>query len=471
MGMNTTIQRLALDNIVVKREDRQRRAIGQASLLELVASIKKYGLLNPIVVEKETKELIAGERRLSAYKYLRDGWKGEGKNPWTAIPFSYISDLSVLDAQIVELEENLRREELSWQDECLAVEKIYRLMGSPTQAEAAASLGMSPGNLSEILAVAGGLLRGDKLVVEACGRRAAYNAVGRAQDRALDTMVADLMGGGPAQPDLFAPPTPPPSPTVASQRGCTAAPQAAPQTPLAPAFAAAKEGPRATSSSPIINEDFLYWAEHYRGPKFNFIHCDFPYGINLDKASANAAPGDRRLYEDSPETYQKLLHGFGRYMHNFVSPSAHLMFWFSMTTYETTVRLLGNCGFEVQPFPLIWARNRGILPRPEYGPRQIYETALICTLGRRKVAQSVPNLFAYEGSEGKGDHPSWKPSPMLEHFFRMFVDGETRLLDPTCGSGSSLRVAKRLGASAVLGLEIDQEAAKTAQTLWTLGKE
>ena len=48
-----------------------------------------------------------------------------------------------------------------------------------------------------------------------------------------------------------------------------------------------------------------------------------------------------------------------------------------------------------------------------------------------------------------------KPEPMLRHFFRMFVDEHGHMLDLTCGSGTSLRAAESLGASRVLGLELD----------------
>jgi tRNA G10 N-methylase Trm11 len=51
---------------------------------------------------------------------------------------------------------------------------------------------------------------------------------------------------------------------------------------------------------------------------------------------------------------------------------------------------------------------------------------------------------------------------MLRHFFQMFVDENTSLLDPTAGSGSALRAAESLGAKRVLGLEVDQEYAKNA---------
>lgn len=103
----------------------------------------------------------------------------------------------------------------------------------------------------------------------------------------------------------------------------------------------------------------------------------------------------------------------------------------------------------------------GIIPDPERGPRQIYETCLFGSRGDRKIVSSVANAYAAPSVRDK--HMSEKAEPMLRHFFRMFVDENTILLDPTCGSGSALRAAESLGAKTVLGLEIDGEFASLAR--------
>ena len=47
----------------------------------------------------------------------------------------------------------------------------------------------------------------------------------------------------------------------------------------------------------------------------------------------------------------------------------------------------------------------------------------------------------------------------------MTLNKDTRLLDPTCGSGTSIRVAKNMGALEALGIELDLETTKLAQGL------
>jgi DNA modification methylase len=119
-------------------------------------------------------------------------------------------------------------------------------------------------------------------------------------------------------------------------------------------------------------------------------------------------------------------------------------------------------GWKINPVPLIWHRNdnAGIMPDPQRGPRQVYEVCLFGARGDRKVVQPVSNLYAHPKT--KEIHPSEKPRPMLQHFFRMFVDESTIMLDPTMGSGNSILAAEEASAKQVLGLEIDPEIYSSA---------
>ena len=149
-----------------------------------------------------------------------------------------------------------------------------------------------------------------------------------------------------------------------------------------------------------------------------------------------------------------------------MTESAHMIFWFSMEYYYETLTFFEKNApsLDFQRFPLIWHKtdNKGILPDPRRGPRRVYETAFLVARGDRPIVRAVSN--AYGAPKGSGDHQSEKPEPMLRHFFQMVVDENTRLLDPTCGSGSSLRAAESLGAKHTLGLEINPEFASTARS-------
>jgi hypothetical protein len=134
-----------------------------------------------------------------------------------------------------------------------------------------------------------------------------------------------------------------------------------------------------------------------------------------------------------------------------------------MRYYTETLQFLRRTRFIVDDFPLIWVKDLGLLPDPNRGPRRVYETALFGRAGDRKVVRAVSNAVTLpRGSDHI--HMSVKPVPVLEHFFRMLVDGSTSLFDPTAGGGTALQAATTLGAFSVSGLEINPEFASRANS-------
>jgi len=117
----------------------------------------------------------------------------------------------------------------------------------------------------------------------------------------------------------------------------------------------------------------------------------------------------------------------------------------------------------VNIFPLVWLKsdNSGIIPDANRGPRRIYETAFLCTRGDRKIVKAKGN--AVSAPTTKKYHMSEKPTSVLTHFMSILVDENTLMLDPTCGSGNSVKVAEELGARWSLGLEMNPEYVERAK--------
>jgi DNA modification methylase len=106
--------------------------------------------------------------------------------------------------------------------------------------------------------------------------------------------------------------------------------------------------------------------------------------------------------------------------------------------------------------------SAGLVPDPKRKTRRIYETCFYGSRGDHKILTPVAN--AYAGPTDGSGHPSAKPKDMLCHFFEMFVDQNTRMLDPTCGSGTALCAAEYHDATQVLGLEINKDYAERASS-------
>lgn len=395
-------------SIIVNRNERQRREL--KGIEELAASIARIGLIHPPVIERDGT-LRTGERRFTAVKSLG----------WSHIPIQFADELTGAEAQALELEENISRVDIEWQEECLAIAKYHSLRASETEgwtdASTADALGYAQRTITEKLRVAKELVGGNARITEAPKYSVARGIAQRSAARAeASTLITASIGGIVAE-TIHVP----------------------------------------ERQAPLLNEDFHEWSSAYTGPKFNFIHCDFPYGVGADshdQGQAAALGG----YADSPDVYWELVRTLNTSMVNVVADSAHLMFWFSMDYYAETLRLLASMGWSVNPFPLVWFKNdnTGILPDPSRGPRRVYETAFLASRGDRPIVRAKSNVFAHPGKD-KSIHMSEKPVPMLRHFMEMFVDEYSRVLDPTAGSANALKAATGLGAPTVLGLERDTE--------------
>jgi ParB/RepB/Spo0J family partition protein len=411
---------ISLGDIIVNRAERQRRQLPNLDVL--ADSIKRLGLIHPVVITREL-ELVAGERRLEATRLLGH----------THINCQYIDELDSYTRRAVELEENIKRETLPWQDEAKAVLEYFehRKSENPawSQDDTAQALGLSQQTVGEKIKVARELLNGNGMVKDAPRYSTAIGIVRRAESRKDDEALAAL---------TKRPPVP---------------------------------GEDEASPDSILVADFNEWAPEYRGPKFNFLHCDFPYGIDANKFNQGSATLHGG-YSDTEEEYWILLHTLAANLNTLCTESAHIMFWFSMHYYHDTMIFFETyTDFRMDPFPLIWMKsdNVGILPDPERGPRRIYETCLFGSRGDRKIVRPTSNSV-FSPSQ-RDEHMSIKPEAMLANFFRMFVDSNTIALDPTCGSGGALRAAESLGASHVIGLERVEDFAERARAALRKSRE
>jgi len=438
-----------LTDIRVDRAARQRTDRGEDGKLDvsdIIESIRARGVLSPILLHRESDgstppyTLVYGERRFTAATECHH----------ITIPARIAQDLDAIELQIIELEENLKRKDLGWLDHVKAVAKIHSLWLTQnpdhTQTESAKRLGYTAAMMSMFVQVYNNL--DDPKVAGASHVGAAYNIIYRKDARAQADLMADLIDSAVALVSK-------PKPAAAPAPGEPPAPKPEPVSFVKSAH------------EDILHENFLQWAPNYRGSRFNLIHCDFPYGINF-----NAGPqsGARKwtTYKDSPDIYWALVMCLCENLDKLMSVSGHLMFWLSADveiqhdTIQCFAKHASSLAFHSKP--LIWLKsdNAGIIRDAKREPRHIYETCLIASRDDRFIIRSVSD--AYAAPTNKEHHPSTKPEPVLRNFMQMFVDQNTRMLDPTCGSGSSLRAAESLGATKVLGLEISDEHCANARS-------
>ena len=497
MPITNIFGRMPLEHVWVERSSRQRRD-PDPEAGGLLQSIALRGVICPVILEEVPDEqgyhiLYAGERRYAASLMLG----------LSDIPFRFANSPSQSEVQIIEFEENAKRKDLSWQETLQSVVRLHSLFRDEdpecTFEATGVALGWGDGSTVAKYHFIAGFWQDD--AVRACNTvNEAYNLLQRRQKRAqatkleewlegvapgeasgeasgeatetnlegdfshdgpgdnsdrggvgVDSGVSGVCGGGTSTSGVSTGQV-----GVRTSAGAKATPGFAPVA-LAPTL-------------PVLKEDFLEWATTYSGPRFNLVHCDFPYGINLGtsghKHGSNALHREEgELYHDSEDHYGALLEAFVANFDRFAAESCHVMFWYSNRE-ETEVAMRAALrkipGFAFLRFPLVWHKsdNAGFITPGT--PRHIYETCLVGGRGDRPIVKYVSDV--YSSPSDNSLHMSAKPEPMLKYFMGMFCDEHSRVLDPTCGSASALRAAEALKAEKVLGLETNPEMVKVANT-------
>lgn len=132
------IHKIKVIEIEPNREQ-PRRSFNEEALDELASSIKTYGVLQPIIVNKKDNyyEIVAGERR----------WRAAKKAGLTEMPCIIKEDITEKSNKEIALIENLQRVDLNPIDKAKGLKELIDDYGM-TQKELADSIGISRSNIA-----------------------------------------------------------------------------------------------------------------------------------------------------------------------------------------------------------------------------------------------------------------------------------------------------------------------------------
>lgn len=425
------MQTLLLPLSSISDTNRQREDYGD--IAGLAASIAANGLLQPIVVtetEPGNFRLIAGGRRLRAHQHLQ----------LPTIPAIRLSSLTLAQQELLELEENLRRKDLEWPEFIRGVARLAAASDATPQA-LAPQLQLSAQSINKMISLAPQLERHPKLL-KASSWSSAWDLYMSESNKIADAAIEDILTG-----DF----------TVSAGGELTLTPPPALEEPGVAPLSVTPPPPPPPTFTALAS--FLTWAPSYSGRRFNLLHCDFPYGLNMDSANLQGS-SDRwesdfsGRYDDSPELFDQLCRTFFDNQDRFITDSAHCIFWLAHKNFGRIWSRFRHYGWTPCEVPLIWHKsdNAGIAPDVRRQPRRTYEIAIFATRGDRMISKVKAASMAAPTT--KEHHLSEKPLAVVSHFLEMLVDEHTELLDPTCGSGTALEAALRLGAERVFGLDV-----------------
>lgn len=393
--------------------ERQRKDFNPKTLTTLAESIKRLGFIQPIVVEPENGRyrIVAGERRWrAAGQLLKENTEHAFSDQCPAghlpvLPRSELDDLTRFE---LELEENIQREDLTWQEKALALAKYHKLKnGNQPQpiAVTATEARVAPSTVTSSLIVAEQLERNPKAFEKAKTLDEAAKIV-RKQNEARHLKE------------------------------------------LAKTFDLTK------TEHKLIHSETIAALQQMESGTFDVICTDPPYGIDADGFGDQAGTGHN--YKDDPETVKKLLTDFAEESYRVAKKDSFAYIFCSIEWFDWLKDIMGLAGWNVWARPLIWNKmNAGMLPVPDKGPRYTYECILYAHKGERKVVrQAMPDVLSYPPVK-KLLHGAQKPAPLLVDLLsRVALPGD-KVLDGFAGSGSIFLACNtlRLTATAVEGDE------------------
>jgi DNA modification methylase len=441
MATGMVIELVGPDAIKI-RAGRIRDDLGD--LQELIDSIQKRGLLHPIVLDDEGF-IVAGFRRYLAIRFLK----------WDTVPTIRKGNLSEIDRLAIEIEENTRRKQFTWQEEAKGKERLHALMVTANGAAIARSksstgwtiedtakmLGESKGKVVEDLRLAKYADHG--VVGQRTSRIEAIRTVKRMEEIEVMTAVAAAMQAAQAPDVTFD----------------TAGVPVQPPPPTAGEFALGR----------VVNNNSMYWLGNVKDESIDLIYTDPPFGIDIDQSRWESV-STFTVYKDIEQArLVEVLDSVWRSCYRVLRPGRYL-FTFCPTEFTGDWRRqLIDVGFNVMPRPLIWYKLRGSLTDSFTQFAPAYETFLCAWKGDTRRPFSKPNadVFAYPRPIERWHKLERAPGVLSDVIEATTAPGET-VLDPFCGGGSTLAASARL-LRRFLGIEIDPLAwAKCVQRLTLL---
>ena len=421
---------IPLDQILIA-PNRQRKEFDAQAIQDLVDSFDRNGQLQPIVIRRVDgkPQLVAGERRLRAATdhYQLGGTLRVGPTtlPEGTIAALDLAEMDPIDAFEAELEENIRRVDLSWQERAEATSQLLELRRLQAQ-----KTGQPEPTIAQI-------------APEAHPDVAESTAF---QNTRTDVIVAKHLN----DPDVKKASTAKEALKVIKRKEENRK------------NAALGESVGLTFSSAVhelFKGDCLEILGKMESAKFDVILSDPPYGIDaqdFNDSDGKAAGG--HFYDDSFENWVSLVSQFLPLADAVTKSQAHLYLFCDVQNFIVLREFVKEkTSFEPFRTPLIWFNPGAVrAPWPDKGPQRKYQCCLYAVKGGKTTLKLAPDVLTYPSDPNLG-HPAQKPVALLQDLLQRSARPGDSVLDPFAGSGSIFPAAHALKIRAT-GIEMDEAA-------------
>lgn len=320
--------KVPIEKITILRE-RYERDMGDME--ELATSIARFGLLQPILLD-DNYELIAGFRRLTAHKM----------NGELEIEATFRSEVDDVLAKELEIEENIQRKDLTWQQRTNAIAQLDKLRKQRdpnwSQLKTAIATGTSQNRVSESVTLANAM----ELFPELANAKNAAQAQRWMKEKLQQVArVAEVKS---------------------------------------------TEVDYSEIESKIWLGDSTQLIKQIPDESFHAIVTDPPFGVDYGER-VEGTVGSLNSYEDSRELYLRIL-GMADDMYRVLRPNGWLFFFYGSDWQREVQDTFKAAGFHIDPIPVIWDRSGGrtFTNRPDRYFTKGYDVALHAFKGDAKLA-------------------------------------------------------------------------------------
>ncbi len=414
--MQNTIK---LSDVIIP-ENRQRKTFDAEYIDELRRSILSKGLLHPVVVRNDGVTLVAGECRLRALRsisssgrsYYCDGAEIQPGHV-AIVRLGSLADEQVYEA---ELEENVIRKDLPWQERVAAVTALHnlRVKQNPDQtardtAEEIFGRKISPATAQVEVRNAAIVAEhlDDPDVKRASNEKEAFKIV---EKKVRAKAAADLAK------EL--------NPAISPHRAFHGSAQ---------------------DILPTLPDGY-----------YDVIVTDPPYGMEAGQFGTGQLS---HQYADDVESALEIYQCVAIEGFRVAKAEAHLFTFCDIDQFPELKRIFKDAGWEVFRTPLQWLKGlanntQGHLPWPEYGPRRVCEYLLYAVKGKKKLAQAFTDVIECPPETDKL-HAAQKPVDLYVRLLKTSSFAGSKVLDPCCGSGTVFTAADKAQFVAD-GIELDE---------------
>ena len=405
-------------------DERYRKDLGD--LNELKRSIQEDGLISPIAVravatdgsdETHSYELLAGERRLTAIRQL--GWE------WVEVRI-YEGELTPLKRRQIELEENINRKDMTWQEEAFLKREIHNLRlaihGKKTSTAPDAE-GWSLRDTAKLMGVTHPMITNDIKLAEAVESFPEYdwqNCKTRSDaQKQLKKLTKTLTRHDAVE-----------------------------------AFEKTKSNKSKflqEMANNFILGDFFEMVRKVPDGFADWVEVDPPYAIDLKALKKDFNNKYVSYNEIDKNVYPEFLENSLKECYRILKPTGWLIFWFGPDPwFQFIADLIRKTGFTLFAVPAIWRKPNGQTMQPNTRLASCYETFFYAHKGQgvlNKPGRS--NVFEFPPfHESKKWHPTQRPHDLMVEILDTFSPEGSQGVVPFLGSGATLLAAASCSRSA-----------------------